>query len=319
MMQTSEKTYEMLWDCKYCGQRKNLGLTHRHCPQCGGPQDAGSRYFPPDHEKVAVQDHPFAGADVHCPVCKNAMSRAAKCCGNCGAPLAGGADVRIVQAPVAPPPPKKGLNPLFIILPIVAVLGLGTILFFVFRKRAGSFLVESTAWERTIQIEKYDTKRESAWCDSVPADGKIVGRHKEQRSSKQVEDGQTCTTRKQDMGNGTYKEIQECKPKYKSEPVYDEKCDYDAMRWQNARVEKAAGATSPKWPDVKLAKTGTCSGCEREGTRKETYTVNFKEPSSGKTASCDFPEAKWNGFKAGSHYDGKIGMTGIDCDSLVAR
>jgi hypothetical protein len=60
---------------------------------------------------------------------------------------------------------------------------------------------------------------------------------------------------------------------------------------------------------------------ERQGAKNETYTVTFTEPKTGKTSTCDFPEAKWSTFKRGAHYDGKIGaLTGsIDCDSLVAK
>ena len=46
-----EKSYEMFWDCEYCGSSKLLGITHRHCPNCGAPQDPEKRYFPPDEEK----------------------------------------------------------------------------------------------------------------------------------------------------------------------------------------------------------------------------------------------------------------------------
>src|SRR3954471_15815305 len=88
-----EATYEMCWDCKYCGQKKLLGLTHRFCAGCGAPQDPASRYFPPDNEKVAVKDNPFVGADVSCPACKQPMSRAAKCCTNCGSPIDKGVEV----------------------------------------------------------------------------------------------------------------------------------------------------------------------------------------------------------------------------------
>lgn len=320
----SDRTYEMLWDCKYCGQRKNLGLTHRHCPSCGAPQDPAGRYFPPDSEKVAVQDHPYVGADVRCPVCSNAMARSAKCCGNCGSPLTGGKDVQLVQAPVAPqqgPPmsaaPKKGFNWLFVVLPILGVLGLCCVSGVVVStcgKREGSFVVESTSWERSIAIEKNEMKRDSAWCDSVPSDGRVLGRHQEQRSSKQVPDGQTCTTKKQDLGNGTYKEVDECKPKFKSEPVYDQKCDYEAPRWVTQRTEKKSGAASPVWPEVVIDKKGTCVGCEREGARAEKYTVTFS--SDGKTSSCDFPESRWSAFKVGASYQGKSGLMGLDCDSL---
>src|SRR5690606_40463181 len=47
----SEKTYEMFWDCEYCGAAKLLGLTQRYCPNCGAPQNPEKRYFPPEHEK----------------------------------------------------------------------------------------------------------------------------------------------------------------------------------------------------------------------------------------------------------------------------
>lgn len=322
MSQVTEKTYQMLWDCKFCRQRKNLGLTHRHCPSCGAPQDTTSRYFPPDSEKVAVEDHPFVGADVLCPACGTASSRAAKCCGNCGSPLTGAKDVGLVAAPVAAPPPKSSKLPLVlgIIGGMLAICG-GTCAF-VLHKRSGSFEVKGTHWERTIAVERLDMKKDSAWCNEVPSDGRVLGKHAEQRSTKQIPDGQTCTTSKKDQGNGTYKEVTECKPKYKSEPVMDQKCDFEAPRWVVNRTEKAEGVTGPaSWPAVSLGRTGTTMGSEREGARTEKFTVTFVEPKTGKTSDCDFPEPKWSSFKAGSKYDGKIGAVtaSIDCDSLVSK
>jgi hypothetical protein len=325
MSQITEKTYQMLWDCKYCRQRKNLGLTHRHCPSCGAPQDTTSRYFPPEEEKVAVEDHPFVGADVLCPACGFASSRAAKCCGNCGSPLGGAKDVGLVQAPVVatPPAPAKSKAPFGIILAVLLgslIVCTGTCAF-ITHKRGGSFEVKSAHWERTVAVERLDMKRDSAWCDQVPSDGRVVGRHAEQRSTKQVPDGQTCSKTKKDQGNGTYKEITECKPKYKSEPVTDQMCDYEAPRWIASRTEKAEGESGPlSWPKVAL-KSGTTMGSEREGAKNEKYTITFAEPKTGKTSSCDFPEPKWSAFKIGARYDGKIGaVTGsIDCDSLVAK
>jgi hypothetical protein len=326
MSQITEKTYQMLWDCKYCRQRKNLGLTHRHCPSCGAPQDTTSRYFPPEEEKVAVEDHPFVGADVLCAACGFASSRAAKCCGNCGSPLTGGKDVGIVQAPVVampPPVPAKSKAPFAIIIAVIlgSLLLCGGTCAYLTHKRSGSFEVASAHWERTVAVEKLDTKRDSAWCDQVPSDGRIVGRHNEARTTKQVADGETCSKTKKDQGNGTYKEVTECKPKYKSEPVNDQKCDYEALRWGLGRTEKAEGAGPPlMWPSLTL-KPGATIGSERAGAKNEKYTITFAEPKTGKTSTCDFPEAKWPSFKIGSKYDGKIGaLTGsIDCDSLVAK
>ncbi|MDB4933727.1 MAG: hypothetical protein JWP87_699 [Labilithrix sp.] len=39
----SEAVYEMFWDCKYCGQKKLLGLTHRFCAGCGKGRSVSSR------------------------------------------------------------------------------------------------------------------------------------------------------------------------------------------------------------------------------------------------------------------------------------
>src|SRR5262245_30977710 len=110
----NEAVYEMLWDCKYCSHKKLLGLTHRFCASCGAPQDPNARYFPPDNEKVAVKDHPFVGADVHCPACRQPMSRSAKCCTNCGSPIDQGAQVALKADVVVPGPQgfAPGMTPM---------------------------------------------------------------------------------------------------------------------------------------------------------------------------------------------------------------
>ena len=102
-------SYEMLWDCPHCDTKKNLGVTHRHCPNCGAPQDASKRYFPSDADKVAVANHQFTGADRVCSSCGTAQSAKAKNCGKCGAPLDGMKAVPFVQEKQAPKP-KGRLN-----------------------------------------------------------------------------------------------------------------------------------------------------------------------------------------------------------------
>src|SRR4051812_15298131 len=85
--------FEMLWDCAFCGQKKLLGKTHRHCPSCGAAQDPSARYFPADADKVRVQDHVLVGADKLCPACQAPKSARATHCGACGAPLEGAKEV----------------------------------------------------------------------------------------------------------------------------------------------------------------------------------------------------------------------------------
>ena len=94
------RTYEMLWDCEYCGKPALLGKTHRYCPECGGAQNPEKRYFPPEDKKVAVEDHVYTGADLKCPACGTPGSAAVKFCGECAHPLEGAQEVkRIADQP----------------------------------------------------------------------------------------------------------------------------------------------------------------------------------------------------------------------------
>ncbi|MBS2011314.1 MAG: hypothetical protein JST00_00265 [Deltaproteobacteria bacterium] len=334
-----EATYEMFWDCKYCGQKKLLGLTHRFCAGCGAPQDPNARYFPPDDEKVLVKDHPFSGADVACPACKQPMSRAAKCCTNCGSPIDKGAEVArkgdvVVPDPgvmpfgpagvaggVPAPAPAKGFPTLLVVLGGVVAVIVAIVLVVIFWKREGVFEVTGHTWERNIAVERFEPVRKSVWCDGKPIGARELSRRKEQRSTKQVQDGETCQTRKKDNGNGTFKEVRECKPKYKSEPVYDDKCEIEVTEWHTSRTLTAKGTSPsdpPKWPLVTLSQPGSCLGCEREGSRSEKYTVTFADPKAKTDGSCDLPESRWATFPKGSKWKGKIRVLtgGVDCDTL---
>lgn len=345
---TTEKTYEMLWDCKYCGQKKLLGLTHRFCANCGAPQDATARYFPSDAEKVAVQDHQFVGADLRCPACQAWNSRSANCCTQCGGPLAAGQQAQVRadqvrregqqfggetaqdarrefgQVPGAAPaaPAKKGLPGIVIALLVVIGLGaVGLVCGLVFLKKGAALEVAGHSWERRVEIEAYGPVRRSAWCDELPAGAKELSRRKDQRSTKKISDGEDCQTRRKDQGDGTFKETRECKPKYREEPVMDYRCDYEVNAWSTKDTLKASGASlkeEPSWPKVELKRTGSCVGCEREGKRSEEYKVRFTDTASKKEQVCEFDQAKWSSFAMGSSWKGKVGVLtgGLDCDSL---
>jgi len=328
--QGNEAVYEMMWDCKYCGQKKLLGLTHRFCAGCGAPQDPSARYFPPENEKVAVKDHPFVGADVACPACKQPMGRAAKCCTNCGSPIDKGAEVARKADVVIPPPtpigpqaPAPGKSNTGLILGIIGgVLGLILIIGLVmaFWKREGVFVVTGKTWERAIEVQRFDTVRKTAWRSDAPAGGRELSCRKEKKGTEKVKDGETCGTRKKDMGNGTYKEVKECTPKYREEPVMADRCEYEVTEWKKVRAAEAKGTEGePRWPDASLSRPGTCLGCEREGPRTETYTVQFVDEKSKKDASCDLPQAKWATFAKGTKWKGKVRVAtgGLDCDGLV--
>ena len=327
----AELVYEMVWDCRYCGSKKLLGLTHRHCPNCGAQQDPNARYFPADHEKVAVQNHEYVGADIQCRYCGGPSSKRAHNCGQCGAPLAEGAQVQAQVAPQTLPPspaaaalgapPPRALWK--IIVPIVALCGVAITVLLLVWKKEQAFVVASHSWRRSVSVERMGPAHESAWCSSLPAGASEVSRRREQHGSKQVPDGEDCKTHKKDRGDGTFKEEQVCAPKYKDEPVYDDKCEYVVTKWSQARKETAEGATlapPPHWPAVTLARAA-CSavGCEREGARDESYTVVFRD-DKGETYRCDLAEPAWSSFADGARYTGKLRalVNTLDCSSLVA-
>jgi len=283
----AELVYEMVWDCRYCGARKLLGLTHRHCPNCGAQQDPNARYFPAEHEKVAVQNHEYVGADMQCRYCAGASSKRAHNCGQCGAPLAEGGAVQPLATPPLQPlaapgrsvPPR--ISPWKIVLPTLALLLVALLVLVAVWKKDGRFVVASHAWRRTINVERLGPSRESAWCSELPAAASDVSRHRERHGSHKVADGEDCHAQKKDRGDGTFKEEQVCTPRFKEEPVYDEKCEYVLVKWSQLRQEAAEGRSVgdvPRWPAVSLARAGCAlPGCEREGARNERYTVLFKD------------------------------------------
>jgi hypothetical protein len=331
MTEVSGKTYEMLWDCEYCGAKKLLGLTHRHCPECGAAQDPKRRYFPPDEEKIAVEDHAYVGADVHCPACNAPMSAKVKFCAACGAPLQGGAEVaRVVEkaAPAAAVPraktvaPRKGPGLKIALFGGIGALVLALILALVFWKKEVAITAVRHTWQREIKIEVFGPVNDAAWCDQMPSGAYEIARAQEVRSYNEIPDGQDCRTAKKDNGDGTFTEVQECTAKTRKEPVYADKCRFKIDRWSVGRSAVASGeglAQAPAWPAVALVKTGQGLGAEREGARAETYTVHFSDGTSAAVAdTCGLPEAQWRGIADGSKWKAdKSVITGLlDCASL---
>lgn len=356
LLRAMEKTYQMLWDCTYCGHKKLLGLSHRFCPNCGGPQNAALRYYPSDAEKVAVEDHPYAGADVACPACGTFTSRSANNCGNCGGPMAGGKEATTREAQIAGPGaqfrgesiqdaraarggpgmpgmPPQGAQPMgagkksslgcVIGVILAVILGIGMIGLFCWKK-SGSFQVTGQTWERRIAIESFGPVRSSAWCDEVPSGAQVIDRTREKRSTRKVEDGQECRNVRKDMGDGTFKEKQECKPKYRDEPVYGDRCSYEMNQWKKTRDAEAKGESAspaPSWPEPRLGKQGSCVGCERAGAKEETYSVRLQDAKGKDAGSCTFEQGKWQGFAVGSRWEGlQSVVTGsVDCGSLKQK
>ena len=342
-------TYQMLWDCKYCGTKKLLGVTHKFCPSCGAAQDATARYFPSDEEAIAVEEHEYTGADKKCGNCGTPNAAKAEFCTQCGSPMKDAKTVSLRSEQVTaegaafagdskakakedferqklgltgdagaaeePPPSKKK----WYIIGGVAGAAIVALIAGIFISRPVAVKVESHNWERVVKVEAFEGRSESAWCSSMPFDAYMVIRKREVSSTNQVADGETCDTVRVDKGNGTFKKERRCKTKYKSVPVYSDKCYYRVDRWQHKRDIVAKGGLNDQvaWPLVSI-RAGSCRGCERESGRSESFNLvlaQVKKPD--KKHNCSYPEAKWRAIPDGAVKKIKVRMVGgAKCDTL---
>lgn len=318
--------YEMLWDCPHCDAKELLGKTHRYCPNCGAPQDPGRRYFPPAGKETAASAQ-YDGADKACPACQTPNGAKSHNCRHCGSPLDGAQEVgrvadRSSAAPKAPPPgarpAKKKLWPWLLGGALVTCCLFGSVA--MLWKKDVTVTVQGHSWSREIDVESMQAVQDDAWCDSKPGDAYNVSSRREQRSTNKIPDGEECHTRDVDRGDGTFERRQECQTKYREEPVYDDRCYFTVDRWRKQRTEKAQGSgtqPAPQWPQVRLGRTGSSLGAEREGSRRETYTLALSG-GDGKAYSCKVPFQKWQAVSDGTTKPIKVGvLTGAaDCDML---
>lgn len=182
----------------------------------------------------------------------------------------------------------------------VLIVALLVGLVFLFMPKEMEITITNMSWERNIDVEEYRTVNESAW--DLPAGGRLQYTNREIHHYEKVLDHyetkyrevakqrfvrtETYVTGYRDLGNGymeeqtatrdiyeTYYETESYQePVYRDEPVYRTKYYYEIERWVYDRtITSQASNKDPKWPLVEMADN------EREGTRKETYTVTGKD------------------------------------------
>jgi hypothetical protein len=352
----TEQFFEMLWDCGQCDARELLAKAQRHCPMCGAAQNPKRRYFPKPGEEVQAQGHRFVGVDWTCAYCESPNSAAAAFCSNCGGPKNGTKEVALVQdgqadpkavgglsppgaavsavPPLAAPPvglppvqpsvhaPQPGFPWWRVIWTVIMVLGAGLTFLFFSQHDERVQLVEKT-WSRSVAVDHFTAVKTSSWCDAMPADAYQVARTREQRSTRQMADGETCVESRADMGDGTFTKRRDCAPRYHEEPVYDSRCSYRINRWQVLRTDTLGGGAtlSPKWPNPVMGNTwapGSNSlGAERLGPRSEDYRIRLQN-AKGKYWICGLTLEAWTTLAEKQAMTIKVrGTGGADCDSLL--
>lgn len=215
----------------------------------------------------------------------------------------------------------------------VGLAGVGAAVW-VFSPKEVPATVADRSWERTVQVERYRTVTEEDWA--LPSGGREVGRERAIRRYERVLDRYETRTRQVservqtgtetytcgtvDNGNGyftdktctrptyttnyrteTYRE-----PVYRQEPVWGTRYRYEIERWKPERLARAAGGTrdEPAWPDTRLA-----GAKEREGERKETYTLVFRD-GEGKEYAKTLPQREWERYAPGRAVTLKVGING---------
>jgi hypothetical protein len=289
----SQGFFEMLWDCDHCETKGLLAKSQRHCPECGAPQSAIKRYFPKPEEQKQVVGHSYEGADRHCPACNAPMGAKAKACTQCGSPLDGSKQVEGVKAPVASPKKKRRIWPY--VLAAIALL-VFAIWWLFLRTKDAQVTVAAHHWERSVAIEEFGNQEETAWRDAVPTDASPPLCVRKQRSTKKVPDGEECHIERVDKKDGTFEQLNKCKPKYRSEPVEDDWCTYTVRRWKKIDEARVKGdGTSPTWPaQIPPADTVATFGAKRSGPRSEKLILDF---GGGKT--CEVGDATWRKYTDG--------------------
>ena len=307
-------SYEMLWDCGHCDTKRNLGKTHRHCPNCGAPQDETKRYFPTEADRVKVVDHAFTGTDRKCGSCGTPQSAKAEHCGQCGAPLG---DAKAVPLIFEPQPTKpKGRRWGWWIL--VAVLLFSTLIWWrCIRKREIALQVTGHRWATIVELEEYREVGDQAWRDQVPTGARAVVCRAKERSRRTVADGEDCKVVRRDKGDGTFEEINQCTPKTRQEPVEDAWCDFRIDRWTKVEELKREGSgVTATWADVPPSALSSGIGARRGGPRKAIYTLDLHD---GKQArSCDVSESAWKKYADGQQIKAQVRASSgnLVCSSL---
>lgn len=329
---------EGAWDCPSCGRKRVRGSA-KFCPGCGAPRGEGIQFYLPDAAAevtdAAALARAQAGPDWICAYCETDNPADADFCTSCGAAKEGGAPRPVVEhrfdqpapqpaaAPAQPAQKKGGVTP-------ARLLGCGCLLVLVVLAFAifggGDITVSPSGyqWERTVEVQGIRNVTKEAWEGEVPQGARVISSRREVYRTDQVQTGtetrtRTVTERVQtgtervkvgtrDLGNGYFEDVYEDRPVYeeverteryeqpvyRQVPVYRMRYRFTIDEWQTLREAKASGADlAPYWPETRLGPG------EREGGRRESYTVLFQDPDGGIHEHEVTSEAEFLGFQEG--------------------
>lgn len=229
-----------------------------------------------------------------------------------------------------------------IIMMFLAILAVAGIIFIAIPKEK-ELIISGVSWERSIQVDKYQTIHDSGW--SAPSGARVTNTREEQSGTKQVEDGTKQVTEKvpkqvldhydnvksyKDLGNGDFEEYVDKVPvyrteyetvtktvkKYKDVPVYSIKYYYDLDVWRNEKQLKTSGNDKNAYwdeTDITVNNKGTSNnpkvGDLKESGRTEKYYVSATD-KKGKEKKYTVDKSDWDNIEIGQTIKAKVTMGG---------
>lgn len=214
------------------------------------------------------------------------------------------------------------------LLSILAVAGL----IYLFIPKDKDITISEMSWERSIDVQRYQTVEESDW--SLPAKARLQYSQQEFSHFDKVIDHYETKTREvakekivgyedyvvgyEDLGNGYFEEIIDSRPVYETyyetetyeeavyrdEPVYRTKYYYEIDKWLHERTEKSSGTNKePYWCEVILASD------ERVSSEREVYYVDGTD-EKGKSYHYSMSYDEWLSVEIGQKIKVKVSALG---------
>ena len=328
----ANKILEGLWDCPYCGTKGIGGLT-KHCPNCGHPQDEGTKFYLGEQKSYLDENKAGSygkGADWTCSFCGSLNRYDAVQCKNCGASKEDSSGSYFdnqsrqaeKQAPAEEKPAGAGISFKKFLLVLAGILAvLAAVIGIINMPRKYASVISAKEWSREIQTEAYVTVHEKDW--EVPEGGRVTSEaqeihHYDQvldhyetvavEKTREVLDGYDTYTDYEDNGDGTFSETTRSEPRYTTEwyteyeqrPVYRDVAVYQTMyyydieRWvYNRSVTTSGSDDEPYWGTVELQSN------ERQGETIEVYTLYINAEKGNRSWQVSVSQPVWETYKAG--------------------
>lgn len=211
----------------------------------------------------------------------------------------------------------------------IALVVMGAIAIFAPKER--DLTIETKSWVSRVCVEEYRTVHESDW--DIPTGGRMTNSysaiHHYDTVFDHYETVQIPKTRDvlsgghyesvgwRDNGDGTFTELQDWVPEYRTEtyyeskqepvyvqePVYRTKYEYDIERWVFDHYETARGGdTEPYYAEVVTDKTHRISGRSTE----LKATASYYSGEEKKTESFTLEESDWRSIQIGQEVHAKV-------------